>query len=70
MRTAVHRAARFNVEVRAPEKRLDLREEARKKKALERRGRDFVTGMDMFTEVCPDVPCPLLTHIAFKNRAV
>ena len=49
------RAARFNVEVRAPEKRLDLRQEARKKAALERRKErpSFVTGMDLFSEVRP-----------------
>ena len=46
------RAAKFGVAVRPVERRPDLRQEARKKAALERRkGPDFVTGIDLFTEV-------------------
>ena len=56
------------MEVRAPEKRLDLRQEVHKKKALERRrGPDFVTGMDLFSEVRPAL-CP--TPFSLSSKAL
>ena len=46
------RAARFNLEVKDPSRRPDLRQEARKQRALSRRREpEFVTGIDLFSEV-------------------
>ena len=46
------RAARFSLEVKDPSRRPDLRQEARKQRALaKRRGPEFVTGIDLFSEV-------------------
>ncbi len=56
MAPAVCRAARFNVEVKDVSRRPDLRQEARKQRALSRRRQpEFATGIDLFSEVrrCP-----------------
>ena len=70
LRTVIRRAARFNMTVLAPEKRMDLRQEVRKTKALERssrQGPDFVTGMDIFTEVLADNSPPSALDVLLSS---